>query len=147
MKHSDRSLTGEEGASLQLEESALFAALVMNLVNLAWLGMGKLPHPDTGKSEVDLDQARLFIDQLEMLAGKTKGNLSADEHRLLQEALMSVRLAFVESAEQAGVAEKSGLEATPASVSGATLAASEQSTLRTLDSAEEDAKKKFVKKY
>lgn len=87
--------TGPEAAEMQ---SALFAQLVMQLSNMAFMLLGKVPHPESGKSVRDLQSARMFIDQLEMLEAKTKGNLSASESGFLRQSLMSVRMAFVEAA-------------------------------------------------
>ena len=58
--------------------SALFAHLVMQQSNMAMLLLGKVPHPETGKTTQDFEAAKLFIDQLEMIELKTKGNLSND---------------------------------------------------------------------
>ena len=79
--------------------SALFAQLVMQQANMAMMLLGKVAHPESGKTIKDIDAARLFIDQLEMLETKTKGNLSKDEAGLLKQSLMSLRLAFVEAVE------------------------------------------------
>src|SRR5512135_475457 len=79
--------------------SALFAQLVMQQANMAMMLLGKVPHPESGQAVKDLEAARLFIDQLEMLEGKTKGNLSKEEAGLLKQSLMSLRLAFVEAVE------------------------------------------------
>jgi hypothetical protein len=45
---------------------------------------------------VDLMGARQSIDMLAVLADKTKGNLTAEEQRLLDSALFEVRMAFLE---------------------------------------------------
>ena len=37
---------------------------------------GKVAHPETGQTMRDLEAAKLFIDTLEMLEAKTRGNLS-----------------------------------------------------------------------
>src|SRR5215467_9839329 len=79
--------------------SALFAQLVMQQANMAMMLLGKMAHPETGKVMKDIDAARLFIDQLEMLEVKTKGNLSKEESSLLKQSLMSLRLGFVEAVE------------------------------------------------
>jgi hypothetical protein len=76
--------------------------MVMQQSNLAMMMLGKTAHPETGKPIRDLEAARLFIDQLEMLEAKTKGNLNKDEAALLKQNLMTLRLAFVEAVEQAG---------------------------------------------
>jgi hypothetical protein len=80
-------------------QSALFAQLVMQQANMAMMLLGKVPHPETGQVVKDLEAARLFIDQLEMLENKTKGNLTREEAGLLKQSLMSLRLAFVEAVE------------------------------------------------
>ena len=77
--------------------SALFARMVMQQSNLALMLLGKAPHPETGQLLRDLDAAKLFIDQLEMLEVKTRGNLNAHEAALLKQSLMTLRLAFVEA--------------------------------------------------
>lgn len=76
--------------------SALFAHMVMQQSSIAMMMLGKTPHPETGKTIQDLDGARLFIDQLEMLEAKTKGNLSTEEAQLLKQSLMNLRMVFVE---------------------------------------------------
>src|SRR5437899_5548996 len=69
----------------------------MQQSNLALMFLGKVPHPDRGETVRDLDSAQLFIDQLEMLETKTKGNLNSHESALLKQTLMTLRLAFVEA--------------------------------------------------
>jgi hypothetical protein len=91
---------GQEGAMSREEiMSALFAQLVMQQANMAMMFLGKITHPETGQATKNLDAARLFIDQLEMMEAKTKGNLSKEEAKLLKESLMSLRLAYVEAVE------------------------------------------------
>ncbi len=57
----------------------------------AGLFLGQLPHPGTGEPTVNLRAARSVIDALEMLEAKTKGNLTADEQKLLRTALANLR--------------------------------------------------------
>src|SRR5947208_6832 len=80
--------------------SALFANMVFQNTNMTLMMLGRVPHPESGERITDLDAARMFIDQLEMLAVKTKGNLTKEEDRLLQQSLTHVRLAFVEVVEK-----------------------------------------------
>lgn len=63
--------------------------------------LGRLAGPE-GATEPHFDLARVLIDQLEMFQAKTKGNLSQEESELLESALSSMRLAFVESVSAAG---------------------------------------------
>jgi hypothetical protein len=77
--------------------SAMFAHLVMQHTNMALIFLGLTPNPQTGQSAQDLDHARFFIDQLEMLEIKTKGNLDKQEEAMLKQSLTSLRMAFVEA--------------------------------------------------
>jgi hypothetical protein len=81
--------------------SAVFATMVMQLTNMAAMFMGKVPNPETKQPTVDLDAAQIFIDQLEMLEAKTKGNLTQEEQNILKQGLTMVRMAFVEAVEEA----------------------------------------------
>ena len=77
--------------------SALFAHMVIQQSNMAMLLLGKVPHPQTGQTMRDIEAAKLFIDQLEMIEAKTTGNLSKEEEQVLKQTLMALRLAFVET--------------------------------------------------
>jgi hypothetical protein len=80
--------------------SALFAQLVTGHAQIAMMFLGRFPNPQTGKNEEpEPEAAKIYIDQLEMLEAKTRGNLSPDETRLLKEMLSATRLAFVEAIE------------------------------------------------
>ena len=98
--------------------SAQFAGLVMQQTNLALMLLGKSPHPETQKPMLDLDGAKMFIDQLEMLEVKTQGNLNADEAKLLKQSLTALRLAFVQAIDSPSpstLAEQPKKPAPPAS--------------------------------
>jgi len=90
---SERNPADGEHADLM---SALFAQMVMQQSNLALMLLGKTPHPQSGKVVRDIEGAKFFIDQLEMLELKTRGNLSKEEAALLKQSLMALRMAFVE---------------------------------------------------
>lgn len=122
--------------------SALFAQLVMQQANMAMMLLGKVPHPETGQVIKDIDAARLFIDQLEMLEVKTKGNLSNEEAGLLKQSLMSSRLAFVQAMDSPQP-QGSPKPAEPASPPPSAPAADPAQAA----AAEDDHRKKFSKKY
>lgn len=84
------------GVSPDEVRSALFAQLVMQQSSMAMMLLGKTVHPESGQVVRDLDAAKLFIDQLEMLEFKTKGNLTAEEAAILKQSLMSLRMAYVD---------------------------------------------------
>lgn len=75
---------------------ARFLSLVLSLYNSAWISMGKIASPVTGRVEKDLDAARGSIDLLETLRVKTKGNVSPEEERVLVNCLSTLQLNYVE---------------------------------------------------
>ena len=87
--------------------SALFASMVMQQTQMAMLYLGQMPHPETGQPVHDFEAAQMFIDQLEMLEAKTKGNLSKEEAALLKQSLSSARLAFLQAVKKAETRRKS----------------------------------------
>src|SRR5277367_3921652 len=95
--------------------SAMFAHLVMQHTNMALIFLGAAPNPQTGQTSQDLDHARYFIDQLEMLAVKTRGNLDKHEEAVLNQSLTSLRMAFVEAVGRPQPAPPSEIAATPPS--------------------------------
>src|SRR6478752_5980093 len=73
-----------------------FVEFVMMHAQNAALFLGQIPNPQTGEGEVNLDLARLFIDQLSMIQEKTRGNLSTEEATVLRNTLTNLQMAFVE---------------------------------------------------
>lgn len=80
------------------EHQEQFVQLIMTLTHSAWVSLGKIKNPATGKTEVHLESAQATIDLLEMLQAKTRGNLSADEDRLLKDTVSTLQVNFVETA-------------------------------------------------
>ncbi|MEK7677608.1 MAG: DUF1844 domain-containing protein [Verrucomicrobiota bacterium] len=124
--------------------SVLFANMVIQQSNMVLLLLGKVPHPESGELRQDLDAAQMFIDQLEMIEVKTKGNLTKQEEQLLKQSLTSLRMAFVEAVDQQGV------ESRPASLAAAAAEPAQPSpapgpVAPAPDDA--DSRKKFSKKY
>lgn len=74
---------------------ASFPVLVTTLAAQAMTAMGKAPDPVTGHPVVRPDWAKHYIDTLDMLEEKTKGNLTPDEAEMLSEVLHQLRLLFV----------------------------------------------------
>lgn len=79
------------------EMAQRFVELIMMQAQQAAMFLGRMPNPQSGEPEVNLEYARLFIDQLEMLQEKTKGNLSNEETQVLSGVLSDLRLAFVQA--------------------------------------------------
>lgn len=68
----------------------------------AALFLGRIPNPQTGKQTVNLDVARMLIDQLLAISSKTRGNLTPDEEAVLNNSLTSLQMAFVEASRAQG---------------------------------------------
>src|SRR5947209_4588429 len=127
--------------------AAPFAQLVMQQSNMALMLLGKVAHPETGQVVKDVEAARLFIDQLEMLETKTKGNLNKEETALLKQSLMTLRLAFVDAVE-APAPSASGQREKSSSPAAAQATPQEKPAIERGPGAtdDEEHRKKFTKK-
>jgi hypothetical protein len=140
----------ESGGGHDQVMSALFASMVMQNTNMALIFLGQAPNPQTGQTSQDLEHAKYFIDQLEMLAVKTKGNLEKQEDALLKQSLTHLRLAFVEAVEHPPKTDPPAATPTP---TPAAPPVDEQETpvveptLPGEKTAESESRKKFSKSY
>ncbi|HPD25609.1 MAG TPA: DUF1844 domain-containing protein [Candidatus Marinimicrobia bacterium] len=88
-------------------QQILFLSLVQSLVSSAWIHLGKMKNPVTGTNSIELEEASVSIDMLEMLHNRTQGNLSDDEKRFLENALSDLKINFVEAKlHQSAASEK-----------------------------------------
>src|ERR1700722_20858328 len=91
-------------AELEKQKSAIgnaelaqrFVQFVMIQAQNIFYVLGRIPSPDGRPIPPNLEAAKIYIDQLEMIQEKTRNNLSAQESTILDDALKNVRLAFVE---------------------------------------------------
>ena len=139
-------------ASRQEIMSALFANMIVQQTNLAMMLLGKVPHPETGQHIRELDGAKMFIDQLEMLEVKTKGNLEKQEEALLKQSLMMLHLAYVEAVNApagptAPPADKQTTTPAAAPTSATSASPPPPSPPSSVSAGEEESRKKFSKKY
>jgi len=154
MNNPDPAAGAEEGGEKEMM-TAMFASLVLQQTNMASIFLGLAPHPQTGKQERDLEHAKYFIDQLEMLEAKTRGNLDPREAGLLKQSLTSLRLAFVEAVSHPAAptqggepkveTEKASPPAAPAAEPAGAPPKPEADSRPTPPA--EDSHKKFTKKY
>src|SRR5258708_19814496 len=79
------------------EMTQRFIEFVMMHAQNAALFLGQIPNPKTGQPEINLDLARMFIDQLEMIQEKTRGNLTNEEAMVLRNTLSNLQMAYVEA--------------------------------------------------
>ena len=126
------------------ELSQRFIEFVMMHAQNAALFLGQIPNPQTGKGEVNLELAKIFIDQLAMIQEKTRGNLSNEEMTVLRNALSNLQMAFVEVSQASGAPPSSA----PAPEESAEPAAAEKSPEPAVQaSSETESRKKFTKSY
>jgi hypothetical protein len=75
-----------------------FAALISMLVTQALFALGLLQVEGQEEKEPDLELAKYSIDMLETIEKKTKGNLTEEEKKVLENTLGQVRIAYVKVA-------------------------------------------------
>ncbi len=92
---------GTESTSNFPVPPASFAFLVESVLMQAQIQLGLLNLGEQDEEpEPNLPLARHSIDLLAMLQDKTKGNLSSEEQRLLENGLTELRFRYVQVAEQ-----------------------------------------------
>jgi len=87
---------------------ASFSFLVLSLRAQAEMQLGLMQFGEEKDAEPDLPLARHTIDLMGILFEKTKGNLSLEESRLLENSLTELRFRFVQVSEKAGQAAAPG---------------------------------------
>lgn len=86
---------------------ASFSLLVLSLRAQAEVQLGLFPVGDEkDTAEPDLEGARHTIDLLGILQEKTKGNLTLEEQRLLENSLTELRFRYVQAAEELSKAKQ-----------------------------------------
>ncbi len=93
--------------------SDLFVQFVFGLMQSGMMQLGKLMNPVTHKLEKDLAAAQSTIDLLVMLREKTRGNLDKTESDLLNNAISSLQLNYVDEVEAASKAPAPEASAQP----------------------------------
>lgn len=79
----------------EMPEQTLFTEFLMGIASSAFIYLGLVEHPATGRRQVDLGAAKESIDMLDMLRDKTRGNLTPGEDKLYEELLADLKMQFV----------------------------------------------------
>jgi hypothetical protein len=127
------------------ELSQRFIEFVMMHAQNAALFLGQIPNPKTGQGEVNLELAKMFVDQLAMIQEKTRGNLTNEEAAVLRNTLSNLQMVYVEVAQKgapqpSGPTSEQGPPPEQRSTTGAEPTAPPSSS-------EPESKKKFTKSY
>lgn len=137
--------------TLSGELSQRFIEFVVMHAQNAALFLGQIPNPKTGQGEVNLDLARMFIDQLAMIQEKTRGNLTSEEAKVLSNALSNLQMAYVEVAREQpqGATRPESPEAAPPPepAEQPSAAKPEPSAPTSSTEPETESRKKFTKSY
>ncbi len=72
-----------------------FSTFLLGIIGSAYVHLGDAPSPD-GSVEQDFELARQNIEILNILHDKTRGNLTGDEERLLEQALVDLKSRYAE---------------------------------------------------
>ena len=136
------------------EMSQRFIEFVMMQAQNAALFLGQIPNPQTGQGEVNLELAKMFIDQLGMIQEKTRGNLSSEEAAVLRNTLSNLQMAFVEVSQQGGSGGAARPHTPPAAEPEGSAEQPQPTTAAPSDAespappaAETESRKKFTKSY
>jgi hypothetical protein len=76
-----------------------FSTLLLSLFSSALIQMGEMADPVSGEKTMRLDEARHSIDILDIMAEKTRGNLSPEEEDLLRQTLTQVKMKYVQAVQ------------------------------------------------
>lgn len=72
-----------------------FSTFILSLSTSVLMNLGLVENPVTGKTEKEPAVARQTIDLITLLKEKTKGNLSDEETKLVDDVLHELRLWYV----------------------------------------------------
>ncbi len=72
-----------------------FSTFIFSLGSAVLIHLGETPNPQTQKIEKNIEQAKQNIDLLTLLKEKTKGNLTEDEAKLLDNMLHALKMKYV----------------------------------------------------
>jgi hypothetical protein len=77
------------------DDPASFVNFIMSIASNAASSLGMMEHPVTHQREVDLPLGKQWIDVLGMIEQKTRGNLVAQEAKILESLLADLRMQYV----------------------------------------------------
>jgi hypothetical protein len=85
---------GKTAEELPLPEIS-FSSLLFSLSSSAFVSLGAIPDPNTGKVEKNLPLVKQTIDLLGLLRDKTRNNLTQEEEALFDHLLYDLRMSYV----------------------------------------------------
>ena len=83
-----------------------FESLVLPFYTQALVALGRLPEGGESRKEVDLELASRLIDLIDLLADKTRGNLTKEEEEFLHMISAELKIIFYRVAGKGEEGEK-----------------------------------------
>ncbi len=77
-----------------------FMSFILGMAQTALFQMGLIQFPGSEQTKKDMNGARQTIDIIAMIEEKTRGNLTDDEKKVINDTLFQLRMAFVEMNKQ-----------------------------------------------
>ena len=77
------------------KEERLFLYLVSTFKTSAMVALGKMENPMTNKLHINLKQASYYVDLLDMLQSKAKGNMSQYEEQMLINTVSELNMEII----------------------------------------------------
>ena len=77
------------------EQEKLFMYLLGTFQSSAWISLGKTENPMTRKKDINIEQAAFYINLLDMLQEKTKGNLTDYEEQMLINTVSELKMEII----------------------------------------------------
>ena len=74
-----------------------FTTLIMSFASASMISLGMVPDPAMGKTQKNLVIAQQNIDIITLLKEKTRGNLTQEEDRLIDQVLYELRMYYIEA--------------------------------------------------
>ena len=87
-----------DAAAMEALPEIDFNSFIFSLSTSALIQLGEIEDPFTKKSAKNIPLARQTIDLISMLKEKTKGNLTQQEERLIENILYDLRIRYVKAA-------------------------------------------------
>ena len=78
------------------KKEQLFMYLVGTFQSSAWIALGKIENLMTEKTKVNTDQASFYIDLLDMMQEKMRGNLTDYEEQMLINTVSELKLNLID---------------------------------------------------
>jgi hypothetical protein len=88
---------GEKGGGKELAPLD-FSMFILSLSSSVLMNLGLVENPVTGKTEKEPAVARQTIELIELLKDKTRGNLTEEEGKLMDNVLHELHLWYVKAA-------------------------------------------------